>query len=148
MSEPALYLVPVDFSDATERSVEFARTLAASTGARIVYVHVRPIADLRAAVLEDRGDLLQGDREKLSSGLAAHYGEKLARLVTDAERESTKLLVGIPSQEICNEARRGGYQLVVAGPRGRGGVMAALLGSTTQALLARASIPVVVVPMA
>jgi len=142
------YLVPVDFSAASARSAEFARELASATGAEIVYLHVRPQSHLRAAVAEDRGDLIQGDDALLAQSLAGHYRERLDALVKDRDRESTKLLVGIPSQEICEEAVRGGYALVFAGPRGRGGVMTSLLGSTTQALLARSTVPVVIVPTA
>lgn len=141
------YLVPVDFSAASTRAADFARAFAGRTDAEVVFVHVRAVADLRAAVAEDRGDLLAGDAASLAAGLEAHFAKRLGDLVRDPAREGTKLLVGIPSQEICREAGSG-YDLVFAGPQGRGGVVATLLGSTTQALLAGSPVPVVVVPEA
>lgn len=147
MSGQLRYLVPVDFSPASMRSADFARAFAARTGAHVVFVHVRPAADLRAAIAEDRGDLVGGDAATLQAALRVHYEKRLAGLVRDAATERVILLSGIPAQEICREAAAG-YDLVFTGPRGRGGVMASLLGSTTQSLLAGAPIPVVVVPMA
>lgn len=139
------YLVPIDFSAASLRSLEFARSFARRTSAELVLVHVRPASDLRAAVVEERGDLVAFDAATLSARLDEHYTRRIAALVQDPGLESTKLLTGLPSPEICREAGSG-YDLVFAAPRGRGGVMSTLLGSTTQALLAGAPIPVVVVP--
>jgi nucleotide-binding universal stress UspA family protein len=135
-------LVGVDFSRESLGAVRAARALAAKVGGRITLAHVRPSSNLRAAVVEDRGDLLRGKRN-LSAALADHYARRLGRLRRSRSKENVVLLSGGAGPALCREARRG-YDLIFLGERGRGEVAAFLLGSTVQETIARSPIPVVV----
>jgi nucleotide-binding universal stress UspA family protein len=136
-------LVGVDFSRESLGALRAARALAAKVGGRITLTHVRPTSNMRAAVVEDRGDLLRGKRGRLSVTLADHYASRLGRLRRPRSDEKVLLLRGVPSPALCLEARRG-YDLLVLGERGRGRVADFLLGSTVQEAIARSPIPVVV----
>jgi len=137
-------LVAVDFSQASDRALKAAANIAKKTGASVTIIHARPSSDLRAAVLENIGDLLLLTRRRLSEGLAGHYASLLEKSRRQIPGATTRLLVGWSAGTIAREAHRG-YDLLIVGSRGRGAVSRALLGSTTQELLHRSRIPVLVV---
>ncbi len=137
-------LVAIDFSPESEKALRAARELAPRTRARLTLAHVRPHSDVRAAVVEERGDLLKGKAGSLRKAIARHYQERLKSLAMSGRRETRKILSGKPSLALLREARSG-YDLLAMGSRGRGGVAAALLGSTVQEILTRSPVPVLVV---
>lgn len=134
-------LVGVDFSRESFRALRAARALAAKGGGFPTVAHVRPPSNVRAAVAEERGDLLRGSPERLSFAMERHYARRLGSLGQRGGR--TILLRGAPARALCAEARRG-YDLLAVGSRGRGRVAAFLLGSTVQEVLRRSTIPVLV----
>jgi nucleotide-binding universal stress UspA family protein len=99
----------------------------------------------RAAVNEQRGDLLRLPSGGLAERIAEHYAEHLGNLTRRGKSDSYRLLRGDPAPGLCREAARG-YDLLVMGSRGRGRATTFLLGSTVQEVLHRSPIPVVVVP--
>lgn len=137
-------LVAVDFSAASLRALRAARGLRARAGGSVTLAHVRPHSDVRAAVLEERGDLLKTEGG-LKEAMAAHYEKRLSALVKSKEHETWILLSGKPALALGRQAKRG-YDLVVMGSRGQGAVSNLLLGSTVQELLRISPIPVVVLP--
>jgi nucleotide-binding universal stress UspA family protein len=143
---PRRYLVAVDFSRGSRRALAEARSLSRDTGAALTLAHVRPASDVRAAVVEERGDLLRRGAPPLHAGMAAHYRRKLASLTRGRPGERSRVLTGTPEDALCREARRG-YDLIVMGSRGRGAVSTLFLGSTAQRTLARSPLPVLVVPV-
>ena len=140
---PTGYLVATDFSPKSRAVLAEARALARRTGAALTLAHVRPSSDVRAAVAEERGDLLRAPAGTLRSRMAEHYERRLARLVREGER--ALVLSGVPELAICREAARG-YDLVVMGKRGRGAISSLFLGSVAQRVIARSPVPVLVVP--
>lgn len=137
-------LVAVDFSPEARNALRVARDLVSRTGGTLTVAHVRPLSNARAAIVEERGELLRAPARTLDGAIAGHYEERL-RSVTRADAgESFRLLRGKPSLELCREARRG-YDMLVMGSRGRGKVASSLLGSTVQEVLARPPVPVLVV---
>ena len=128
-------LVGVDFSRESLGALRAARKLARMVGGRITLTHVRPTSNMRAALVEERGDLLRRPPD--------HYARRLARLRRPGSKEEVLLLRGDAAPALCREARRG-YDLLVLGDRGRGRVAAFLLGGTVQEAIARSPIPVLV----
>lgn len=139
------YLMATDFSPASRRALVAARALARRAGASLTVVHVRPTSDLRAAVVEQRGDLLRSPRGSLRSTMTDHYQRRIGALIEPGRDERPLVVSGTPDIALCREARRG-YDLLIMGNRGHGAVSSLFLGSTTQRVLARSPIPVVVVP--
>lgn len=144
-SDPLRFLVAVDFSSESRLAVRAARELARRASGEIVLAHVRATSDVRAAVIEERGDLLRLPAGGIARGIATHYDAVLAKLVRKSDGESVRLLRGEPARELCREAARG-YDVLVMGSRGRGAAAQFLLGSTVQEVLTRSPIPVLVYP--
>ena len=145
MASDYRYLVATDFSPSSRRALTAARALARRAGASLTIAHVRPGSDLRAAVLEERGDLLRAARGSLGPAMREHYLRRIGAVVEADRGERGLILSGAPDVALCKEARCG-YDLLVMGSRGHGAVSSLFLGSTTQRVLARSPIPVVVVP--
>ncbi len=145
MARKPRYLVGTDFSPGSRSALEAARKLARRTGAALSVAHVRPSSDMRAAVAEDRGDLLRAGSGSLSRAIEEHYDRKLAAWVRPGHDERVLLLRGAPDVALLREARRG-YDTIVLGRHGRGAVPTLLLGSTVARVLSRAGVPVLVVP--
>ncbi len=137
-------LVAVDFSRDSDRALRAAADLARKTGASVTVAHARPFSDLRAAVEQDRGDLVQRSTPALRRGLAVHYQARLEAAGKSAGGARARLLRGWPAKAIAREAARG-YDLIAIGQRGRGGVRRALFGSTAEELIHRARVPVLLV---
>jgi len=139
------YLVGADFSGHSREALRNVRALIRKSGGEATLVHVRPSSDIRAAVDEDRGDLLGLAPSRLRRELAGHYRRKLREAARALPGASTRLLRGRPAERLCGHAAKG-YDVLVLGGRGRGAVARALLGSTVQYALRHSPIPVVVVP--
>jgi len=139
--------VAIDFSPGARRALEAARALARRSGAQLTIAHARPTSDMRAAVGQDRGDLLKPGSGSLSRRLGEHYSLRLADWVRPRRGEEVRLLKGSPDVALTREARRG-YDLIVLGSHGLGSVPPPLMGSTVERVLARAPVPVLVVPLA
>ena len=138
-------LVGIDFSPESRAALRLARKLARRMDGELTLVHVRPVSDIRAAVIEERGDLLRRAPGGLARAMAAHYEKRFSTFAGHRERESYKLIRSNPAPGLCREAARG-YDLLVLGSRGRGAATEFLLGSTAQEAIHLSPIPVVVVP--
>lgn len=138
-------LVAMDFSAESVRALRAARGLRTRAGGSITILHVRPSSDVRAAVLEEQGNLLKQPDGRLKEAMASYYEKRLSALLQSREQESWKILHGRAADEISREAKRG-YDLLVMASRGQGAVSNLLIGSTVQELLRVSPIPVVVLP--
>ena len=144
MRSPAFsLLVPVDFSPVSLKALREAGRLADAMVASVTLLHVRPVSDVAAAIAEGREDLLKDTSRALSAALKRHYAEKLTALAARSGAAEARLATGRASREIVKAAK--GFDLVVMGRTGRGGV-SGLLGGTTGKVLASSPVPVVVVP--
>jgi nucleotide-binding universal stress UspA family protein len=134
-------LVAVDGSEESQHAARTAARLARALGVPLTVLTVfhEPSAALG---------------EPNFSAALSHALEE-ARRIVEAARQAileaggpepeTTWLGGDPAETIISAARTGGYDLVVVGTRGRGRLQAALLGSVSSAVAARAGRPVLVV---
>ena len=136
-------LVPVDFSPVSIKALREAKKFANRMGASLTLLHVRPISDVRAAIAEGREDLLRGPSRPIAAAMKRHYAERLAALAARFGADETRLASGRASREIVRAAK--GFDLLVMGRTGRGGIPG-LLGGTTHKVLAACPVPVAVVP--
>ncbi|MFN7972011.1 MAG: universal stress protein [Acidobacteriota bacterium] len=136
------YLVAIDFSGPSVAALDTARALAAKSQGMVTLAHVRAASDIRAAVAEELTSALKLKSPALKDVLAAHYAARLAAIGKPGE--TVVILKGRAATELAKAARKG-HDVLVMGTRGRGGVTAALLGSTVQELLSISPIPVLVV---
>lgn len=137
----ARILVPVDFSEHGQRSMEHACDLARSLSAEVVLFHVFerptppkvPATDgrLRAYLAES----LDAARARLTELAAAEAGVRIRAVTVE----------GQPAREILAAIRDEGCDLVCMGSHGRGALAEVLMGSVTERVLHHASCPVLVV---
>lgn len=138
-------LVPIDFSDITDRVVETACSMARALGARIVLLHLsEPEPDfigfepgpmsVRATVARD----FRAEHARLEEAKAA---------VTGAGVEALALHIQGPLVEtILEQAQRHGAEMIVMGSHGHGALYDLLVGGVTSGVLRRVACPVLVVP--
>ena len=141
-------LVPVDYSEHSRESVRVAGALALQLGASIDIVHVWDRPNYVADVMVRR----PGEEHRSLSDLIRENAENemkefLATLELPPGAQVThRMCSGEPAQRLVEEARTGGYDLIVVGTHGRAGVLHLLLGSTAERLIRLSPVPVLVVP--
>jgi nucleotide-binding universal stress UspA family protein len=139
-------LVPLDGSVAAERGLRAAIALAAGHGANLFLLNVVEDVSLGIALASTIGfaDLVEFMRERGWDVLA--QGRRTAeRTGVHAElilRQTARARV---ADVILNEARKGGYDLIVMGIRGRRGLARLVVGSDAGNVVRASPIPVLLV---
>ena len=136
-------VVAVDGTPAATRAAEVGVALAASTGARVHFVHYSPLAE----------ELFKKDPENGPSQEAIKEADAVLREAAEVARErgvTAELMVqdepkGMIAADLAGLAEGVDAELVVVGNRGRGEVADVVLGSVSHELLRMSSAPVVVV---
>lgn len=128
-----------------EPVIAFAASLARLSGSELVLLHVAApdsdVAPLEAgppSVRESRGQELRAEHQELldraealrAGGLEAH----------------AHLVPGVVADTVLAQAERHGAGLIVLGSHRHGALYKAVLGTSTDSILRRARVPVVVVP--
>jgi nucleotide-binding universal stress UspA family protein len=138
------FLVCTGGKEFIEPAVQFTGKLAAAVGASVTLLHVmaEPPAMYADLVMleEDVGRLLESKSE-LGTNLRRQKRE-LERLGVSAE---VHLRHGIVIDQVFEEVRGGGYDLIVTGTsRARGMLRHYIMGDLTRSILNRAEVPVLV----
>ncbi len=137
-------LVPVDFSPHSQEAIRYAADLAQKYEGSITLTHVyQPIAysvpdGLVFFTPNQLGELLEELNKRLEQTRAE--AEQAG-----ATKVDSKMLQGVPSDEIAALAREGGFDLIVMGTHGRTGLRHALLGSVAERVVRSAPCPVLTV---
>ena len=139
-------LVAVDGSSHSERALSEAIDLAQQGHANLTLATVVPAISTLA--LGGGGFAPAADYQTLSDDLDREYKELLEAEETklpEGDRFRAVMLRGQPAEAIVDELQAGGYDLVVVGSRGRGGLRSMILGSVSQGVLHASPVPVLVV---
>ncbi len=135
-------LCPVDFSEDSERALAAALALARSTDGHVTLVTV-------VDAFLSAGAAAAGADEALHEQTQQELNVLLARCapgVAPARVPAVAVRTGNPAAEIMAQAEECNADVIVMGMRGIGGAQKLLLGSTSQHVLERAVIPVLIVP--
>jgi nucleotide-binding universal stress UspA family protein len=130
-------LFPTDFSEASESAWRMAQDLAAETGAMLVIVHVHSPPAYSGSEMyylappSDDAALRQRLQSLVPSDPTVRHGHCL--------------LTGDPASEILRLAEEEQVDLIVMGTHGRTGLLRLLQGSVAEAVVRRASCPVITV---
>lgn len=131
-------LVPVDFSESSEVALAQAANIARAQKAQLLIVHVNePVA-----VYTDMGVgafPVETNKEALESMLAEVRPADSSLVV---ER---RLLEGEPADEIVRCAKEEQASMIVIATHGRRGLSRMLMGSVAEAVVRRATVPVLTV---
>ncbi len=136
-------LVPVDFSEHSERALAYATGFARSFGASLHLVHVYPASAFVAPPLLP-GPIVVGQFRDQSQKA---FDEFLARAKREHDVEiHGSLREGIPYQEILRVVSEVQADLIVMGTHGRTGIEHLLLGSVAERVVRNSDVPVITVP--
>jgi universal stress protein A len=134
-------LVPVDFSEASTKALDYALALARQTNARVTLLHVLETV----AMPEFAAYPVAPDSER-----AVEVRRRLAKLARDhgngSDKIEVKVLSGIPFREITRAADSLKMNLIVIATRGYTGLAHVLMGSTAERVVRYAGCPVLIVP--
>ncbi len=128
-------LFPTDFSHTGDAALELATSLARERGATLLIVHVE-----EPPAAYGGGEMYYGMPEPATEDL-----NLMLRDVAPFDplvRCEHRLLVGDPTSIILQCAEEEGVELIVMGTHGRTGLMRLLMGSVAEAVVRRASCPV------
>jgi universal stress protein A len=141
-------LVPIDFSEHSEKTVQYAAKLAGLAGASVKILHVIKIPEYPAALYQG----LYIEHDQVRAYLETAKRDATAQLSLVTERILAKgldaeglLRIGNPFEEIVNAAKETSVDLIVIGSHGYGGLGRLLLGSTAERVIQYAPCPVLVV---
>ena len=141
-------LLPTDGSECSAKAMAYALSFAKQYGGRVVALHVmdqRWEEQTRAVFAEVGQDLAQ----KIRNGYQEE-ARRILREVTDAASKvgvpvESKVLTGIPSEDIVRLAQQLPADIIIMGTHGRAGMSHLLLGSVAEKVVRRAPCPVLTV---
>lgn len=131
-------LVPVDFTDCTEKALAYAVPFARQFNATLTLLHVIEPAFVPAT---EMGALLDVD----TSADAKRELDKLRDRIAGQVRCQIKMRKGIAESEIINAAKELPSDLIILSTHGRTGLQRLLLGSTVEKVVRRAGCPIFIV---
>lgn len=136
-------LVPVDFSEPSQKALEYALPLAKKFGAKITLLHiVEP-------VLYPESVVVPPEMEEMNLHLMKDSRERLELLcqktVNPAIASKPRVRLGKPWQEIVNAARSIPADLIIVATHGYTGLKHFFIGSTAERVVRHAPCPVLTV---
>jgi universal stress protein A len=135
----ARIVVPIDFSEFSYKSLDYASAFALRPQARILLLHVVPVNYINA----DLTAFDYGELERQVADAAKGRLETLARTRIDPSISSeVRVLIGRPVDEIVKAAEEFGADLIIISTHGYTGLKHAFLGSTTENVVRYAPCPV------
>jgi nucleotide-binding universal stress UspA family protein len=136
-------LCPVDFSQGSERAVDYAASLAALTGATVELLHVYLVPVL--TMPEGQVTATPAYIAKVMTIAQDEFDKLRGSLEGRNVRVKTTLLDGEPVETILNYARESGASLMVLGTHGWSGFQHFVMGSTAERVVRLSEIPVLTV---
>lgn len=141
-------LVPTDFSEAASHALRLAVRLARFNRARLTLLHVGTLPEAATFDFPTYGVPMPESLVQLQREIQQERGHALERLAREEIPEDItwdqKLREGFPPEEVLAELKAGPYDLLVMGTHGHTGLKHALLGSVTERVLRKCSVPVLV----
>jgi len=136
-------LCPVDFSETSERALDYALVLAKHLGAKMSIIHAY---SLPGVLMPDGALLPNADQVARGSVDAQAQLDQVAARITEVGVPfETKLVTGGPAEEIARLASHDRDDLVVMGTHGRTGFEHALMGSVAERVVRTSKVPVLTV---
>jgi universal stress protein A len=136
-------VIPTDFSDHAAAALPWAQKMSQALGAPIhcIYVARDPVvftgAEVGAYAFPPIEDVKQQAEQEMEKQLGQHgFGADVV----------TAVLVGTPFVEIIRYARAQNASMVVMSTHGYSGLKHVLMGSTTEAVVRKATCPVLSIP--
>jgi nucleotide-binding universal stress UspA family protein len=139
-------LVPVDFSEHSDRALRYAMRIASQFGATLELFHVVEDPSMSGAwgpemyvpnMQELLRTLIADAREHLDTARASVKDPRVA--------VETRVVTGSPVRSIIEQTATGHFDLIVMGTHGRTGLSHAVMGSVAERVVRQAPCPVLTV---
>ena len=130
-------LVPTDFSEISQRALDYAKAIAKQGNSELLLVHVDPPANLiipPEAAWVDLSEVQSLQEEQMEQSGAA--------LRSEGFRAQAISVTGALYDELLSTVKQYKVDLIVLGTHGKKGLERLLLGSDAEAVLRRANCPV------
>jgi nucleotide-binding universal stress UspA family protein len=139
---PKNILVPIDFSEQSEKAASAACALAKKTGATVHLLHAYqiPVESVGLALT-----VSQQYVEQFVEDSRAQLQELAAKLCPNAVMGPFLVESGDPREVIADEAKKLQAELIVMGTHGRRGISRALIGSVAEGVARTAHCSVLIV---
>jgi len=144
MKEFKTILFATDFSECSEEAFQYAYTLSKKCGATLVLLHVicEPV-DLRGFYVPHISfDVLE---KEIEDGAQRMMDEFCRKQLKEGDDFKTVVVPGIAYNEVINQGKELGADLIVMGTHGRSGLDHVLFGSTAEKVVRKSPIPVMTV---
>lgn len=134
-------LVPVDFSDCSNKALQYAIPFARQFDAELTLLHVvQPFVAIPEMPSVDAALIQSQMREAGKNQL-----DTLRRTIDEEIPSKTMLRVGSPHVEIINAAKESGIDVIILSTHGRTGLTHVFLGSNAERVVRHAGCPVLIV---
>lgn len=136
-------LVPVDFTDASERALDYAVALAGKLGAQVTVIHAYqvPSYTFPEGAFLPTADLAA----RLAEAAQRHLDEVVGSRSAKGARITKHLRNGDAAEETLAAASELGADAIVMGTHGSGALQRALLGSVAAKVIRASPLPVITV---
>jgi nucleotide-binding universal stress UspA family protein len=135
-------LVPTDFTETSDRGLDYAIALAERLDARVTVMHAYeiPVVGFPDGAMVATADIAQRLAEGSKAALAAVVQKRAGRVPL-----ATVLREGVAYEEIRKVADELSVDLIVIGTHGRRGIARALLGSVAENVIRTGTRPVLTI---
>lgn len=133
-------LVPTDFSETSDRALEYAKAMASEDRAQLLLMHVSPPVSLMTPP-----EAAWIDQEGIEAAEAERLEQSSAALRAEGYNATAISRSGPLYDEILTAVKQNDVDLIVIGTHGRRGYNRLLLGSDAEAVLRKAHCPVLLV---
>lgn len=136
-------LVPIDFTDTSDRALDYAIELAQKVGAEIVVMHAYelPIYGFPDGAMIATADVAT----KISAAAQAALDQAVSSRSGRGVQLSSVLRDGVPWEEVATIAEEVDADIIVIGTHGRRGLSRVLLGSVAENVIRTSTRPVLTI---
>ena len=146
-------LIAYDGSEPSKHALEQGMSLAKLTNSEVTVVSVVPRIMIPVFTDVGAGASMYSGQEMadVQEDMRDYYSESLKEASEELTKKypklqvKTELLEGRPSKSIVDMAENDGFDLIVIGSRGLGGITGWILGSTSSKVVESCTVPVLVI---
>jgi nucleotide-binding universal stress UspA family protein len=136
-------LVPVDFSDPSQKALRYAVSFAKQFHASLYCLHITEIPYATGEM--GINSVMENYTEQLREQRQAQMEELLRKEIPETIPSKSEIIPGTPYHEIVRVADENNIDLIVVSTHGKSGLSRILLGSTVERVVRHAPCPVLVV---
>lgn len=138
-------LVPCDFSETSIKAFKFALELAAKSSGVVELVHIIELPVLHDTVLMPTLSFEQAFMKDAKMNAEKGFEKLITKYADPGQKVNTSVSFGPVTLTICDLAQEKKTDLIVMGTKGASGLREMLIGSNTEKVVRRASVPVIAI---